>query len=82
MEILIRRYATKENACQAICHIHGADVHGYTIKCGWGRDESNNTGSNVPNYGGGMNNPNYNNNRYDSVKEIRQKNKIFHAICF
>ncbi|CAF3893627.1 unnamed protein product [Rotaria sp. Silwood1] len=61
------RFATKENACQSICHLHGSDVHGYTVKCGWGRDESNNTGNNVSNYGSGMNNQNYKNNQYDSV---------------
>lgn len=64
------RYATKENACQAICHMHGADVQGYTVKCGWGRDESGNTGNNGSNYAGGMNKLNYNNNQYDSVNEI------------
>ena len=43
-------------------------MHGYTVKCGWGRDESMNTGNNMSNYGGGMNNQNYNNNnQYDSV---------------
>jgi len=67
IQILNDRYATKENACQAICHIHGSDVHGYTVKCGWGRDESTNTGNNVSNYGSGTNNQNYNNNQYDSV---------------
>ncbi|CAF1182180.1 unnamed protein product [Rotaria sordida] len=63
------RYATKENACQAICHIHGSDVHGYTVKCGWGRDESSNTANNVSNYGSGMNNQNYKNNQYDSYSQ-------------
>ncbi|CAF1162310.1 unnamed protein product [Rotaria sp. Silwood1] len=63
------RFATKENACQSICHLHGSDVHGYTVKCGWGRDESNNTGNNVSNYGSGMNNQNYKNNQYDSYSQ-------------
>ncbi len=68
ISILNNSYATKENACQAICHIHGSDIHGYTVKCGWGRDESTNTGNNAPNYGsGGMSNQNYNNNQFDSV---------------
>ncbi|CAF2113994.1 unnamed protein product [Rotaria magnacalcarata] len=50
------RFAKKDNACQAICHIHGSNVHGYAVKCGWGRDESTNTSNNVSNYGGSMNN--------------------------
>ncbi|CAF4653874.1 unnamed protein product, partial [Rotaria sp. Silwood2] len=61
------RYATKDNACKAICHLHGSDVHGFTVKCGWGRDETNTTANNVANYGSGTNNQKYNNNQYDSV---------------
>ncbi|CAF1207522.1 unnamed protein product [Adineta steineri] len=64
------RYATKDSACQAICHIHGSDIHGYTVKCGWGRDEPTNTGNNPSSYGSTMNNQNYNNNnQYDSYSQ-------------
>jgi hypothetical protein len=62
------RFATKDSACQAICHIHGSDFHGYTVKCGWGRDESSTDRNTSSNYGHmGMNNQNYSNNQYDSV---------------
>ncbi|CAF3584532.1 unnamed protein product [Rotaria socialis] len=57
------RFAKKDNACQAICHIHGSNVHGHTVKCGWGRDESANTSNNVSNYSGSMN------NQYDSCSQ-------------
>ncbi|CAF4192113.1 unnamed protein product [Rotaria sp. Silwood2] len=63
------RYATKDNACKAICHLHGSDVHGFTVKCGWGRDETNTTANNVANYGSGTNNQKYNNNQYDSYSQ-------------
>ncbi|UJR22098.1 hypothetical protein I4U23_025164 [Adineta vaga] len=63
------RYANKDSACHAICHIHGSDIYGFTVKCGWGRDEPMSSGNNAPNYGGGMNNLNYNNNQYDSYPQ-------------
>ena len=64
------RYATKESACQAICHIHGSDIHGYTVKCGWGRDDSINTGNNLLNYGSDINNRSFHQNQYNSVNKI------------
>ena len=63
--VFLHRYATKESACQAICHIHGAEIHGYTVKCGWGRDESTSAGNNSM--------PNYNNNQYDSVRDEEEE---------
>lgn len=61
------RYSTKENACQAICHVYGSDVNGHSVKCGWGRDESINNTNPMSTYGNTMNNQNYNNNnQYDS----------------
>lgn len=76
ISILNNRFATKDNACQAICHIHGSEVNGYIAKCGWGRDESTNSGNNnnqstfssSSGGGGGMSSQSYNNNnQYDSV---------------
>lgn len=69
------RFAKKENACQAICHIHGSDMRGHTVKCGWGRDESTNSGNNASNYGGMMNKQNYINNQYDSVS-LKRNTKV------
>ncbi|CAF2439704.1 unnamed protein product [Rotaria sp. Silwood2] len=61
------RFSAKESACRAICHLHGSEIHGYTTKCGWGRDESINDRNNVPNYGNSnMNNQSHNKNQYDS----------------
>ncbi|CAF3662191.1 unnamed protein product [Rotaria socialis] len=57
------RFSSKESACQAICHIHGSEIHGYTTKCGWGRDESTNDRNNTPYHG---NNNMSNQNQYDS----------------
>lgn len=74
--ILNNRFATKESACQAICHLHATEVQGQTIRCSWGRDDSIKDRNNVTNYGNGnKNNQKYNNNEYDSVC-LNKKNKI------
>jgi len=36
--IFIYRFSSKENACQAICHVHGLEIHGFTTRCDWGRE--------------------------------------------
>ncbi|CAF3725053.1 unnamed protein product [Rotaria sordida] len=64
------RFSSKESACQAICHLHGSEIHGFTTKCGWGRDESINDRNNVSNFGNSnMNNQSYNKNQYDSYSQ-------------
>jgi len=75
--ILNNRFATKESACKAICHLHGTKIQGRTIRCSWGRDDSINDRYNITNYGNGnMNNQkNNNNNQYHSVC-LNKKNKI------
>lgn len=65
--IFNNRFALKESACQAICHLHGSEIQGQLIRCSWGRDESINERNNATGYGNGnMNNQKYN-NQYDSV---------------
>jgi hypothetical protein len=32
------RFSSKENACQAICHVHGLRIHGCKTRCDWGRE--------------------------------------------
>lgn len=62
------RFSSKESACQAICCLHGSECHGYTIKCGWGREESMNDRNNAAQYGNNnASNQFYNRNQYDSV---------------
>jgi hypothetical protein len=77
MIVNFNRFTSKESACQAICHLHGSEVQGQTIKCSWGRDEQINDQNNGAAYGNGnMNNQNYNNNnQYDSVC-LKKKRKM------
>jgi nucleolysin TIA-1/TIAR len=32
------RFANKDQACNAICGVHGIDVNGCTAKCSWGKE--------------------------------------------
>lgn len=66
------RFASKESACQAICHLHGTEVQGQTVKCSWGRDEQVNDHNNRAIYG----NDNMN-NQYDSVCLKKQNENEF-----
>ncbi len=69
--IFNKRFASKESACQAICHLHGSEIQGQIVKCSWGRDEQINVQNSGTTYGNNnMNNQNYtnnNNNQYSSV---------------